>query len=196
MTSPRRSARITGPHGYHGAVRPCAPHRYSAPRGSAAWGSPFHGRPQAPTAPLAARGRGATGSHVPHRSPDQARAAFMPGTAWSVDGYPPGSSRGTWSASVSMPSTPFDTSSTVRFRSPSWPTPDALTARLSPQRSAPRLLTGAPCGGLQPPPAGRLRRTTDRRSAPPSPMQHRVSSFDPLHRHSLCVRGHTPDLWL
>src|SRR5450755_3342725 len=80
MTRPRRSTRITGRHRYHEAVRPCAPHRYSAPRGSAAWGSPFHERPRATTAPLTARERGTTGSHVPHRSPDQARAAFMPDT--------------------------------------------------------------------------------------------------------------------
>jgi len=31
MTRPRRSTRITRLHSYHGAVRPCAPHRYSAP---------------------------------------------------------------------------------------------------------------------------------------------------------------------
>src|SRR5215216_6608490 len=37
---------------------------------------------------------------------------------------------------------------TTLFRSPGAPFP---------QRSPPRLLTGAACGGLQPPPAGRLR---------------------------------------
>lgn len=52
----------------------------------------------------------------------------------------------------------FDTSSVVRFRSPSRLLPDALSARLFPRRSAPRHLTDAPRGGLQPPPAGRLRR--------------------------------------
>ena len=52
----------------------------------------------------------------------------------------------------------FDTSSADRFRSPSWPSPDALVGATFPQRSAPRLLTGAPCGGLRPPPAGRPRR--------------------------------------
>jgi hypothetical protein len=31
-TRPLRSTRITGPQRYHGTVRPCAPHRYSAPR--------------------------------------------------------------------------------------------------------------------------------------------------------------------
>ena len=104
MTRPRRSTRITRLHRYHEAVRPCSPHQYSTPCGSAAWSSPFHERPRATTAPLAARGRGTTGSHVPYRSPGQARAAFMPDTTWAVNGYPPGSSRDTWSASVSMPS--------------------------------------------------------------------------------------------
>lgn len=33
MTRPRRSTRITRLHSYHGAVRPCASHRYSAPHG-------------------------------------------------------------------------------------------------------------------------------------------------------------------
>jgi hypothetical protein len=107
MTSPRRSTRITGLHSYHEAVRPCAPHRYSAPRGSAAWGSPFPERPRAATAPLAARGRGTTGSHVPHRSPDQARATSMPETTWAVDGYPPGSSRAIHADPVSISSRTF-----------------------------------------------------------------------------------------
>jgi hypothetical protein len=104
MTRPRRSTRITGRHHYHEAVRPCAPHQYSTPRGSAAWSSPFHQRPQATTAPLAARGRGATGSHVPRRSPDQARATSMPDTAWPVGRLPPGSSRGRFTPPVSMSS--------------------------------------------------------------------------------------------
>lgn len=62
----------------------------------------------------------------------------------------------------------FDTSSAVRFRSPSWPTPDALTGTPFPQRSAPRPLTDAPCGGLRPAPAWP---TTE--DPPPSPAQHR-----------------------
>ena len=38
----------------------------------------------------------------------------------------------------------FDTSSVDRFRSPSWPTPDALTTRLTPEHSPPRLLSRMP----------------------------------------------------
>jgi hypothetical protein len=60
----------------------------------------------------------------------------------------------------------FDTSSVDRSRSPSWPTPDALTGTPFPQRSPPRLLTAAACGGLRPPPAGRPRRTTSPTTGP------------------------------
>ena len=52
---------------------------------SAAWGTPFHARPGANAAPLAARGRGTTGSHVPHESQDHARATSMPDTARPVN---------------------------------------------------------------------------------------------------------------
>jgi hypothetical protein len=45
----------------------------------------------------------------------------------------------------------------VHSRSPSRLTPDASRAPF-PQRSPPRLLTAAACGGLRPPPAGRSRR--------------------------------------
>jgi len=61
----------------------------------------------------------------------------------------------------------FDTSSAVRFRSPSWPTPDALTGTPFPQRSAPRHLTDAPCGGLRPTPAWPATE-----GLPPSLVQH------------------------
>src|SRR5712691_13395399 len=74
---------------------------------SAAWGSPFHARPQADAAPLAVRGRGTTGSHVPHRSPDQARATSMPDTTWPISRHPPGSSRTRTPGPVSMPPISF-----------------------------------------------------------------------------------------
>ncbi len=150
-------------------VRPGAPHRYSTPRGSAAGSSPFHEQPQARTAPLAARGRGDR-SHVPPRSPDQARATFMPDTAWPVGRLPPGSSRDGFLPWFRCHLMTVDTSSVDRLRSPPWPTPDALTARLFPQRSPPRLLTAAACGGLRPPPARRPRRARQPNGpAPPSP---------------------------
>ena len=44
-------------------------------------------------APLANHERGATGSHVPYKSPDHARATFMPDTTWPVNRHPPDSSQ-------------------------------------------------------------------------------------------------------
>jgi hypothetical protein len=58
---------------------------------------------QAHAAPLAARGRGTTGSHVPHRSPDQARATSTPDTTWPISRHPPDSSRTRTPRPVSMP---------------------------------------------------------------------------------------------
>jgi hypothetical protein len=52
----------------------------------------------------------------------------------------------------------FDASSVVRLHSPSWISPDEVLPRLFRIRSPPRLFTDAACGGLKPPPAGRLRR--------------------------------------
>src|SRR5215469_7763095 len=54
---------------------------------------------------------------------------------------------------------PIDASAVVHTRSSSHHSPDPLTAGLFPQRSPPRLLTGAACGGLGSPPARRTRRT-------------------------------------
>jgi hypothetical protein len=134
MTRPLRSSPITGPSSLLRVGPPLCPASVPAPRGSAAWGSPFHQRPRATTAPLAARGRGTTGSHVPHQSPDQARATSMPDTTWPVGRHPPGSIPGRAGCPVLMSSIAvFDTSSVDRSRSPSWPTPDALTARLTPR---------------------------------------------------------------
>jgi hypothetical protein len=65
-------------------------------------------RPRAQTAPLASRPVGATGSRVPHESPDHARATFTPDTTWPVSRHPPGSSRSNDSTPVSM--------SSIRFR--------------------------------------------------------------------------------
>ena len=62
---------------------------------------------------------------------------------------------------------PVDASAVVHTRSSSRRTPDPLTAGLFPQRSPPRLLTDAACGGLGSPPTRRTRRAT-----PPSLAQH------------------------
>lgn len=52
---------------------------------------------------------------------------------------------------------PFDASAVVYSCSSSRRIPDSLEGELFPQRSPPRLLTDAACGGLRPPPAGRSR---------------------------------------
>src|SRR6476661_1446561 len=102
---------------------------------------------------------------------------------------PPGSdapsSRGHLTTPVSMPSFySFDASAVVHTRSSSRRPPDPLTAGLQPQRSPPRLLTDAACGGLSAPPARRTRRAN---------LHHRHStsrSGDLLHRHH-STSGHT-----
>jgi len=75
-----------GLHSYYGRVRQRAPRRYSAPCGFRRLEfslSPRTSRRQYQGAP----------SHVPCESPDRDHAAYMPDTAWAVNGYPPDSSR-------------------------------------------------------------------------------------------------------
>ena len=180
MIRPRRSTRITGLHSYHGAVRPCAPHRYSAPRSFRCSGISLHDRPRPRTAPLAVRRRGATGSHVPYRSPDQARATSMPDTAWPTSRPPPGSSRGSGSAPVSMSSSRFDTSSVVHSRSPSWSTPDALDgAPFSATLSTPALDRRTLRWFAAPPLRGRPRRITSHYGQPLH-LRYSTASLDPI----------------
>src|SRR6185369_14518548 len=69
------SAGITRPRRYYEPVRPFAPHRYSAPRGSATRRSPFASRRQVPTF----RTRASRWSH----------AVFMPVAARPVGRLPP-----------------------------------------------------------------------------------------------------------
>ena len=59
---------------YYEPLRPCAPHRYSRPRGfSRLRLLPLHR---------------STGSHVPYKSLVELRAASMPDAAWAVSGIP------------------------------------------------------------------------------------------------------------
>ena len=85
--SPFAPAPLQSLHPYYGLLRPCAPHRYSGPRG---WSRlrllPWHRR--------------TTGSHVPYKSLVELRAAYMPDAARAVfraspelipeEGSPPG----------------------------------------------------------------------------------------------------------
>src|ERR1700687_4739651 len=75
MTHPLRSTGITPLHRYYEAVRPSPAHRYFQPRGlSRLRLFPWHRRP---------------GSHVPHKSQIELRAAYTPDAAWAVSEHPP-----------------------------------------------------------------------------------------------------------
>jgi hypothetical protein len=72
-TSTHLTRQLSGTH--YGLLRPCAPLRYSRPRGwSRLWLVPWHRR---------------TGSHVPYESLVELRAAYMPDAARAVSGHPP-----------------------------------------------------------------------------------------------------------
>ena len=86
---------------------------------------------------------------------------------------------------VSMPSLfRFDASAVVHTCSSSHRTPAPLTARRQPQRSPPRLLTDAACGGLESPPARRPRRTHLHH-------WHSTDRADDLLHHHHFPSGHT-----
>jgi hypothetical protein len=155
VTRPLRSTRITGLHRYYETVRPRAPRRYSAPCGDDRLGNSL-----SPPAQLAGDSVGATGSHVPCKSPDQARAAYMPDAIWAVNRLPPDLSRSPGLAPVSTP-LEFVTTRHQRFAHARLPDPHLTRSRHAFSRSAhhERHLTDAACGGLEPPPAGRPRRT-------------------------------------
>ena len=86
---------------------------------------------------------------------------------------------------VSMPSLfRFDASAVVHTCSSSHRTPAPLTARRQPQRSPPRLLTDAACGGLESPPARRPRRTYLHH-------WHSTDRADDLLHHHHFPSGHT-----
>ena len=92
---------------------------------------------------------------------------------------------------VSMPSLfRFDASAVVHTCSSSHRTPAPLTARRQPQRSPPRLLTDAACGGLESPPARRPRRTYLHH-------WHSTDRADDLLHHHHFPSGHTwvPKMW-
>ena len=92
---------------------------------------------------------------------------------------------------VSMPSLfRFDASAIVHTCSSSHRTPAPLTARRQPQRSPPRLLTDAACGGLESPPARQPRRTH------PHHWHSTDRANDLLHHHHF-PSGHTwvPKMW-
>ncbi len=130
MTRPLRSARITRHHRYYEPVRPCAPHRYSAPRSSRCLGSSLS-RPRGQIQPLERppyRGdRFPRSIPEPELSSRRLHAGHHLGSKQVSPRLIPGQ--------VIIPRFrchlyTFDTSSAVRFRSPSQLIPDALPARL------------------------------------------------------------------
>src|ERR1035437_3921943 len=72
------------------------------------------------------------------------------------------------SASAGRQVRTFHTRARTKLAPPSCRTPAALTARLFRRRSAPRLLTGAPRGGLRPPPRRATAEDHQPREASPS----------------------------
>ena len=119
-----------------------------------------------------------------HRAPPGQHAGRLLAHSTPRSGAP--SSRGHLTTPVSMPSFySFDASAVVHTRSSSRRPPDPLIAGLLPQRSPPRLLTDAACGGLSAPPARRTRRANP---------HHRHSTYrsnDLLHRHHSTFRTHS-----
>ncbi len=180
MTRPLRSARITRPQRYYETVRPRAPRRYSAPRGDSRLGISL-----SPPALQASDRVGATGSHVPCKSPGQARAAYMPDAIRAVSRLPPDLSRGPGHAPVSTPLR-FVTTRQQRFAFARLPDPHLTRSlpRLFSQRS-PRTAFNrrslrwfgiSPC------------RATPK-DLPPSPAQHRIQWL--LHARLLQRSWHT-----
>jgi hypothetical protein len=155
MTRPLRSTRVTGLPRYYETVRPRAPRRYSASCGVDRLRISL-----SPSAHWAGDSIGATGSHVPCKSPGQTRAAYMPDAIWAVGRLPPDLSRSPALAPVSTP-LKFLTTRHQRFALARLPDPHLTRSRRAFSRSAhhERHLTAAACGGLGPPPAERPRRT-------------------------------------
>ena len=153
-TRPLRSARITGPHRYYETVRPCAPHRYSAPCSFRCLGASL--RPTGPTP-----GRHRWGDRFPRfvPMPDPSSRHLCAGHHLANQQAParliPGQQRDPGFDDVCTLSTFQQWFTLVRLLGPHL-TPSRAPF---PRRSPPRLLTAAARGGLRPPPAGRSRRT-------------------------------------
>jgi hypothetical protein len=194
MTRPLGSTRITGLHSYHETVRPCAPHRYSAPRGSAARGVSL---PRTAAGQRLRHWSCAGAGRQVHTFPTGARTRLAPPPRRT----PPGQSAGSRQAHPRPCARAwfrcrlwdlFDASSVVRLRSPSWPTPAALIGATFPPTLSTPALDRRTSWWFVAFPAGRPRRTTDPTGpAPRSPMQHRIRWPDLLHLPPCRVRVHT-----
>jgi hypothetical protein len=120
------------------------------------------------------------------KAADRARVAFMPDTTWPINGHPPDSSRDRMNTPVSMSPDSLSTRQ-QRIACARLPGPHLTRhARLFHIAHHGHVAAPTACGGLKPPPAGRLRRANN----PSSPAQHRFQKLY-LHRHSLPRSGHT-----
>jgi hypothetical protein len=184
MTRPLRSTPITGASPLLRAGPPAGPATVLTP-------TPSAGYSLSPTRKIR------TGSVEPGllpfhaRAADRARVAFMPDTAWPISGHPPGSSRNRWHTPVSMSSVAVSTRQ-QRIACARLPDPHLThLVRLFHIAHHDRVTTPAACGGLKPPPTGRLRRADN----PPSPAQHRFRKLY-LHRTPFHVRDtHQRSMW-
>ena len=161
---------LQGLHHYYEPVRQRTLHRYSTPHGFCRLERSLSCRPQL-AADSSIRVR------LPKfrtRAADQPHVTSTPDTTWPIFGHPPGSSRNQKDAPVSMPPSSI---STRQQRSSCWSPPDTSTCMPSPHRSPRRSSTNAACGGLKPPPEGRLRR-----AIPSSLVQHRFQCLPTLFR--------------
>src|SRR6266542_2189450 len=128
MSRPLRSTPVTEASPLLRTGPPARPQRYSTPHGFCRLT-----RSLSPTR-SPSTGQAVSTSRLPtfHAgAADQDHAAFMPDTAWPVNGHPPDLSRKFLSPPVLMPSVRFDTSSAVHSRSSSWSPPDASTDAFS-----------------------------------------------------------------
>ena len=152
MAHPLRSARVTRHHRYYETVRPRVRPRYSGPCGFCHLDLSLS---QPNKLDQIAR---TTGSHVPHKSPDHARATSTPDTTWAVSRHLPDQSRSK-PTPVSMSSNSLTTRhqwfALARLRDPYLTHSSARRFR---NAHHPDSFTDAACGGLKPPPARRLRR--------------------------------------
>ena len=180
MTRPLRSTRITGLLHYYETVCPRAPRRYSTPCGFVRLGNSLSLPPRQGEGSI-----GATGSHVPCKSPDQARAAYMPDAIWAVGRLPPDLSRSPGLAPVSTP-LEFVTTRHQRFALARLPDPHLTRSlpRLLPQRSPRPALNRRSLRWFE---ASPCRATPE--DLPPSLTQHRLQ--EALHQVLLQRSWHT-----
>jgi hypothetical protein len=163
---PLRSTRITRLHRYLEPARPCTPHRYSAPHGSAAWRSPLASEcrfPRSAREPVLGSRRLCAG----HR-PDSKQATLR---------TPPRLCLGAW---FRWRLQAFDTVPTVHSRSSSQHSPDGFRPAFSENAHYPGHCAEAASGGLGPDPAVRARGAVPHLSC--SKHIRQVIDLPPAHR--------------